>query len=410
LIVYQCRDLMLPTPSYDLKNALDYARKFSLERKIFYIDSQMILLGILSTCTGQIHIDDADRENILLWINALDWPEGIIKRRFATRNSSVLLTQEADRMVNNAVFYQKKLEDKELDPEHIILSLLSIENRCQYKFQSLGIIFETYLEQVKLVKGKKMEVPFRSPQLKVPMGWIYNPFIRWFYGRTRKQSIVEKYFREAQALLQYNEGEKCRSICHHVLQIDPDHVNTLWLSGVSWRADRNFKKALPFYEKVLEKHRAHTGVISEIAYCYAELGNYAQAQQLYQYALSLNPGSPELLNSLGFNCIAMKLYIEAISYFDQAIAYDDAFAYAYNNKGYVLMQLGYLDPAKELIYKSLELNRGNAYAYRNLGLLYLQEKNVEAAKEMLETAKLYKFSRKYGDEVDMLLQQIKKTA
>lgn len=393
---------MLPTPSYELKTALDYARKFSLERKMFFIDSQVILLGILTTCPGHIHMDETDRENMLSWISALDWPEESNKRLITGRE--IRLTQEAERMIENAVYYQQKLADKQLLPHHIILSLLSIENRCQYKFQALGIIFETYLEKV---NTQKIAVPFRSPLAKVSMGWTWNPFIRWFYGAGKKKLIVEKYFHEAQALLQYNEGEKCRTICHHVLQIDPEHVNTLWLSGVSWRADRNFRNALPFYEKVLKKYQAHTGVIAEVAYCYSELGNHQLAQQLYTYALSLNPGSPELLNSLGFNCIAMKLYVEAIAYFDQAIAYDDTFAYAYNNKGYVLMQLGYLNNARELIYKSLEFNRGNPYAYRNLGLLYIKEQNYHAAREMLETAKLYRFNRKYGNEVDMLLEQLK---
>ena len=102
----------------------------------------------------------------------------------------------------------------------------------------------------------------------------------------------------------------------------------------------------------------------------------------------------------------MHLFVEAISYFDQAIAYDEACAFAYNNKGYVLMRLGYLEPAEELMFRSLQYNKGNSYAYRNLGLLYMKQNNTAAAREMLLMAKRYHFERKYGDEVNELLRKL----
>jgi tetratricopeptide (TPR) repeat protein len=366
----------------------------------------MILLGILDSYASDIAIDNADREKMVMWLHALNWEQrpGIT---IPTGNKpKVPIMTEAERMLENATYYQKKLGDDQLHPQHIILSLLSIENRCQYKFKSLGIIFETYLEQILSIRKANVEVPLRSPRIKTSYITFFHPLIQLFYGAQQKKAAVERYFREAQALLQYNDIHKCRMLCHLVLQMQPDHVNALWLSGVTWRVERNFQKALPFYEKVYKSHPQHTGVLAEVAHCYSEQGNHEWAHKLYEHALSLNPGSSELLNSLGFECIKLELYVEAISYFDQAIAYDEGCAYAYNNKGYVLMHLGFPAAARELILKSLQLNKGNAYAYRNLALLSLKEQDEETAIEMLRKAQRFHFKRNYGSEVDELLRRL----
>jgi tetratricopeptide (TPR) repeat protein len=399
---------MLLTSSYELKTAFAYARTFSLERKLFYIDSQMILLGILDSYASDIAIDNADREKLVQWLHSLNWEQRPGTLIPTGNRPKVPIMTEAERMLENAAYYQKKLGDEQLHPQHIILSLLSIENRCQYKFQSLGIIFDGYLEQIRTLRNIQTDVPFRSPRIKTSHISFFHPLIRLFYGPKQKHAAVERYFREAQSLLQYNDIQKCRALCHLVLQMQPDHVNALWLSGVTWRVERNFQKALPFYEKVHKKHPQHTGVLAELAHCHSELGNHAWAQRLYEHALSLNPGSSELLNSLGFECIKLELYVEAISYFDQAIAYDEECAYAYNNKGYVLMHLGFPAAARELILKSLQFNKGNAYAYRNLALLALKEQDEDTAREMLLKAQRFHFKRNYGNEVDELLRRLDK--
>lgn len=397
---------MLLTSSYELKTAFAYARSFSLERKLYYIDSQMILLGILDSYANDIAIETADREKMVQWLHALDWEQRPGAPVPTGNKPKVPIMTEAERMLENATYYQKKLGDEQLHPQHIILSLLSIENRCQYKFKSLGIIFETYLEQILLLRKSKADVPFRSPKIKTTYITFFHPLIQLFYGARQKKVAVERYFRDAQTLLQYNDIHKCRMLCQLVLQMQPDHVNALWLSGVTWRVERNFQKALPFYEKVHKKHPHHTGVLAELAHCYSEMGNHEWAHRLYAHALSLNPGSSELLNSLGFECIKLELYVEAISYFDQAIAYDVECAYAYNNKGYVLMHLGFPAAARELIDKSLQINKGNAYAYRNLALLALKDQDEETAREMLYKAQRFHFKRNYGNEVEELLQRL----
>jgi Flp pilus assembly protein TadD len=66
-------------------------------------------------------------------------------------------------------------------------------------------------------------------------------------------------------------------------------------------------------------------------------------------------------------------YKEALPLVEKAIFLKPAQAYYLNNKGYILLQLGKLDEAKETIEHSLRIESENAFAIRNLGL-YFQKK------------------------------------
>jgi tetratricopeptide (TPR) repeat protein len=391
---------MLYDASHEIKTALSYARSFSIEKELYYIDSQMILLGLLDSFSLMDLLQDEDREKMIAWLKLLDW------KQITLFNTSVYITLEAERMMKNAAFYQKKLKDKFLRPEHILLSLLTIENLCNHKLASLGINFQTVLIALELNRDKELLIPFRSPKIKASRSIPHNPFIIKYYSEDKKRKIIEAHLAAARDFLQYNDRKKSRRFCRYILQIDPLHTEARWISGISWATDRRFEKAIPFYEKVLNLHPEHIGVLAQLGHCYSQTGNKIRAVELYLRALSINPSSAELLNALGFVLTDLQQYDKAITLFDQAIALDEACAYAYNNKGYVLMRLGYLSQARELMLQSLEWNKGNAYAWRNLALLYLQERNIAVAKEMLLKAKLYDFRAKYGNEVDNLLHGI----
>lgn len=391
---------MLYDASDEIKTALSYARSFSIEKELYYIDSQMILLGLLDSFSLVNLIQDEDREKMITWLKLLDW------KQITLFNTSIYITLEAERMMKNAAFYQKKLKDKYLQPEHILLSLLTIENLCRHKLASLGINFQTVLFAMELSREEELIIPFRSPKIKASRWIPHNPLIIKYYSEEKKRKIIEGHLAIARDFLQYNDRKRSRRFCKYILQIDPNHTEALWISGISWATDLRFEKAIPFYEKVLSLHAEHVGVLAQLGYSYSQTGNKARAVELYLRALSINPASADLLNSLGFVLTDLQQYDRAISLFDQAIALDEACAYAYNNKGYVLMRLGYLSQARELMLQSLEWDKGNAYAYRNLALLYLQERNTTIAKEMLHKAKLYDFKAKYGNEVDHLLYNI----
>jgi tetratricopeptide (TPR) repeat protein len=390
---------MLFDPSNEIKTALSYARQFSLEKELFYIDSQMILLGLLDSFTNTLEIEDPEREKIITWLQTLDWERSIILNIL----TSIPITLEAERMLKNAAYYQKKLKDEYLQPSHIMLSLLSIDNLCRVKLETLGITFHTYLLQLEASRDQELRVPFRSPRIKSSRSF---PYIRRFYKARKRITLAKKHLAEARDFLQYYDRKSCRRLCRYILQLDPTHTEGLWLMGVAWAADRHFEKAIPFYEKVLRKHPQHIGVLSQLGNCYSQTGDKNRAIELYLRALSVNPSSPELLNDLGFVLIDLQQYDRAITLFDQAIAIDGQHSNAYSNKGYVLMRLGYFSQARELFIEALEMNKGNAYAYRNFALLYLQERNLPAAKEMLLKAKLYDFKSKYGNEVDGLLHSL----
>jgi tetratricopeptide (TPR) repeat protein len=386
----------------ELKEPFLLAYNFSQENELYYIDSQMILLGLLESSLDDLYIDDIDRDRICKWLRELNWE----KRGDVNRGMSTPLTQEAKYVIENAVRYQKKLRDKKMKPGHIILALLSIQNLCQFKLHDLGINFTIYLKRLQDAAGTHYKVPFSHTRIKPSRAVPYNPVILWMYGAKQRKQMAEEHLAEARNFLQYYDRKRARRFSRYVLQLDGENTDARWIIALSFTADNQYAKAIPYYEKLVVKFPEHTGVLAQLGYCYNKTGNKERAIALFLRALAVNPSSAFLLNHLGFVLIDLQQYDRAITLFDQAIAIDPEFARAYSNKGYVLMRLGYLAQAREQITYAIELNKGNSYAYRNLALLYLQERNIPAAKEMLLKARLYNFREAHGSEVDDLIRSI----
>ncbi|MBL4648526.1 MAG: tetratricopeptide repeat protein, partial [Aureispira sp.] len=95
-------------------------------------------------------------------------------------------------------------------------------------------------------------------------------------------------------------------------------------------------------------------------------------------------------------------YPNALNYFNQAIAKDSLFAYAYNNKGYVLIQEGNYSQALEAVQKSLNLDNNNAYAYRNMAICYANMGDKTASCEALVVAGKVEYGLRIKEELEDL--------
>ena len=73
----------------------------------------------------------------------------------------------------------------------------------------------------------------------------------------------------------------------------------------------------------------------------------------------------------------MKRYQDAILYLDKAIAIDKDFAYAWANRAFAKLMLGWLSDGKADNDRALEIDKTNGYIYRNEGI-YLFEKGKYA--------------------------------
>jgi len=110
----------------------------------------------------------------------------------------------------------------------------------------------------------------------------------------------------------------------------------------------------------------HYEVLQELGDCYASVGNYAQAQQCYEKAASLEPDEPGPYVGLGVVALQQELLNDAEIAFRVACRLDPDSAKAYAGLAMVAQQKKEYPQAFELYMKSLELDSDNITALLGL--------------------------------------------
>ncbi len=111
----------------------------------------------------------------------------------------------------------------------------------------------------------------------------------------------------------------------------------------------------------------------------------SEAVAAFRQALRLRPGDTRLLDTLGWNLLALGRRDEAVSSFQEALRLDPGFARAQSNLGEAYRQLGRLADAEACFRAALVLEPDNAETFNRLGaVLVMQDRLDEASAALRE--------------------------
>ncbi len=189
--------------------------------------------------------------------------------------------------------------------------------------------------------------------------------------------FIETEFKKALQYHQSGQLQKAREIYEKILEINPDHCDSLHLLGVIANQAGNNDMAVRLIGKAIEINSAEPIYFNNIGNAFKAQGNLKQAVFSYQKALLLKPDFPETLVSLGSVYTELGRLKEAISCFQKALQLKKGFADAYYNMGVALKEQNRIDEAIISYTKSLELNPGFFDAYYNLGAIYKEQGRLD---------------------------------
>lgn len=182
-----------------------------------------------------------------------------------------------------------------------------------------------------------------------------------------------------------------------------------WLnSGTEKHQQGDYEGAIEDYKKALNMKGTYAVAHYAKGLSESELENYDEALNEFNTVLEIIPHYKNAYISRAFYVKertgdlkgAYEDYTAAIN-----LKEDDNDAYAYNNRGYVLLQLGDTLAALSDINSSLDLNPGNPYAYRNRAMVYIAMGKISQGCKDLNKAAELGFADQYGDEVSRLINE-----
>lgn len=173
-----------------------------------------------------------------------------------------------------------------------------------------------------------------------------------------------------EALLHHQSGRlaEAEAIYRHVLQLEPDNADALYLLGVvALQAGQN-EAAIELISKAIRVDSANPLYFLNLGAAYQALGLYNEAAENLHRAIALEPNFAEAHNSLGNVLRCIGKFEEALGSCRRALSIKPDYADALCNLGTVLQETGQLDEAVAMYQKALSLKPDFTEVLSNLGL------------------------------------------
>jgi predicted O-linked N-acetylglucosamine transferase (SPINDLY family) len=206
--------------------------------------------------------------------------------------------------------------------------------------------------------------------------------------------LQKKFKKDADAALAaahqaYGRGRLAdvETLCRRILQVLPDHFDTLHLLGVCLSSD---PKRLEEAEQVL---RAAIAVSPRAANVYCDLGTvlfdlkrFEDARACQEKGIALNPNFAMALTNLGNTLMHLALPLEALELHERAIRLKPDYADAYCNRGMVELRIWHSEQALQSFERALAFQPNHQEALAGRGIALLEMRNYAAAETALNAA------------------------
>jgi len=182
---------------------------------------------------------------------------------------------------------------------------------------------------------------------------------------------------------QNRDWDKAIEYYEKSIELGPNHSRAYNGIGNVYFAKGEYPKAREYYQKALESNPNYAIYAENIGRCHKQLKEWDQAVIYYKKALELNPRDSVTLSGLGEMLYQMGKNDEAAKYFGEAIKIDpNNFLHQYW-MGMVFSAQTQWDAAIPYFRKAIELNPQDDYSYYALGFVYFGKGLLREATELL---------------------------
>ena len=176
-----------------------------------------------------------------------------------------------------------------------------------------------------------------------------------------------------------NNLKVAENLYNKILEIDPNHIETIFSLGSLSAQTRKFDKAKQLLQKAIQINPNYANSHFNLGIVFKELGEYQKAINCYQKAIQLNPNYVDAYLNLGVIFKNLKKHQNAINCYQKAIQLNPSCIDAYLNLGVLFENLKEHQKAISYYKKAIEIKPNYVKAYYNLGIIFNELEEREKA-------------------------------
>ncbi len=164
-----------------------------------------------------------------------------------------------------------------------------------------------------------------------------------------------------------------------ILDLEPNHVDALHLSGVIAAQTGNPERALSLISRAIQLDAGIAAVHNNLGGVFEQLRQWDSALASYNRAILIKPDYAEAYLNRGNVLKRLQRYDAALDSYDRAIALKADFAQAHFTRGITLHELGKLEPALVSYDRAIAIDSRHPLAYCNRGIVLRDLRQHDAA-------------------------------
>jgi len=207
-------------------------------------------------------------------------------------------------------------------------------------------------------------------------------FLKLFRPKAVKNSgltTVAAKFEHARFLSQRGQLAEATATCQEILELQPDHFESLTLLAEIKVRQEDPEQAIQLYTRVINFRPDYAPAYYKRGNLLKNRNQMEAALESYDQAIALDPGYADAFCNRGVVLGILRRPDEALANYDRAIALNPDDALAFYNRGGVLKELKRLDEALASYNQAIAVKPGYAQAYCNRGVLLQELKEWDAS-------------------------------
>ena len=256
--------------------------------------------------------------------------------------------------------------------------------------QSSIFLFGPSRISAKLYKNKKIKnsdkkniIAYLRDKFSITEQRLFSDFAGFAMANAHNKEYTEysanDYFSLGLTYLQRGMYKKAIEYYDQVIEISHQDADAFHIRGLAKAGLGNHKDAIKDFDKAIEINPQDAEAYFNRGFAKAGLGNHKDAIKDFDKAIEINPQDTEAFNNRGVAKAKSGNHKDAIKDYNKAIAINPQFAEAYFNRGLAKAKSGNHKDATKDYNKAIEINPQDVDTYINRGLTKAKSGNHKDA-------------------------------
>jgi len=259
--------------------------------------------AILCADTAIYHIADAFNIPTVALFSSIDPP---LRIRYYPTVIGVLLAGAKE-----SPYYRKHRMENNIPVETV-----------QKLWQTLDL--EMIVEQLQFIAQKPLSLQLQTPLFEHLAQSLfkqqkYNAAITCVEQIVHRSPTIINLSRLADLCRHQSRFDEAIQTYLQILQLEPNHLETMGNLGISYKAQNKFDEAISWYEKALQIDPNSLPAWGNLGNVYQEQKSFEKALFCYQKTLQLDPDNPMTHNNMGNLYLSHNKPADAVKYYQQGI-------------------------------------------------------------------------------------------